>query len=506
MSSNKKYWKSVEELDVNSSIVDTLRNNEFVEEIPTDEFLGDKSSLSSSATTRRDFLKYVGFTTAAASLAACEGPVHKSIPYVLQPEQIIPGVADYYATTVFDGFDFANLLVKTREGRPIKIDNNTIAGANFVANARVHASILSLYDGLRLKEPKIAGKNATWTNVDADVKASLAEAKAKGSQVVLLTNTLASPSTEKLIGEFIAKNPTAKHIIYDAVSESEALDAFETVYGERALANYDFSKAALIVSVGADILGDWQGGNYSAGYAKGRIPQNGKMSRHYQLEANMTLSGATADKRVPMSTANQKQALVKIYNVITGAAVASSLDKEFDAVVTKAAQQLKAAGSKGVLVSGIQDKNAQLLVLAINQVLASEAFSTSGTRQIRKGSSEKVAQLIKDMNAGSVHTLIMSGVNPVYTLPNSKEFVAGLKKVKTSVAFSLKEDETASITTIAAAVPHYLEAWGDVSITKGSYALTQPTIRPLFNTKQFQAALLSFNGSAGNFYDDLKAN
>lgn len=506
MSSNKKYWKSVEELDVNSSIVDTLRNNEFVEEIPTDEFLGDKTSLSSSATTRRDFLKYVGFTTAAASLAACEGPVHKSIPYVLQPEQIIPGVADYYATSYFDGYDFANLLVKTREGRPIKIDNNTIAGANFVANARVHASILSLYDSMRLKEPKIAGKNATWSAVDANVKASLAEAKAKGGQVVVLTNTLASPSTEKLIAEFIALHPTAKHIVYDAVSESEALDAFQAVYGERALANYDFSKAALIVSVGADFLGDWQGGNYSAGYAKGRIPQNGKMSRHYQLEANMTLSGASADKRLPMSVANQKQALVKLYNVITGATVATSLDKEVDAEVTKVAQQLKAAGSKGVLVSGLQDKNAQLLVLAINQVLASEAFSTSGTRQIRKGSNQQVAQLVKDMNAGSVHTLIMSGVNPVYTLPNSNEFVAGLKKVKTSVAFSLKEDETASITTIAAAVPHYLESWGDVSITKGSYALTQPTIRPLFNTKQFQDALISFNGGSGNFYDYLKAN
>ena len=506
MSSNKKYWKSVEELDVNSSIVDTLRNNEFVEEIPTDEFLGDKSSLSSAATTRRDFLKYVGFTTAAASLAACEGPVHKSIPYVLQPEQIIPGVADYYATSYFDGYDFANLLVKTREGRPIKIDNNTIAGANFAANARVHASILSLYDSMRLKEPKIAGKNVTWSALDSNVKASLAEAKAKGGQVVVLTNTLASPSTEKLIAEFISLNPTAKHVVYDAVSESEALDAFQTVYGERALANYDFSKAALIVSVGADILGDWQGGNYSAGYAKGRIPQNGKMSRHYQLEANMTLSGASADKRLPMSVANQKQALVKLYNVITGGAVATSLDKEFDADVTKAAQQLKAAGSKGVLVSGIQDKNAQLLVLAINQALASEAFSTSGTRQIRKGSNQQVAQLVKDMNAGSVHTLIMSGVNPVYTLPNSKDFVAGLKKVKTSVVFSLKEDETASIASIAAAVPHYLESWGDVSITKGSYALTQPTIRPLFNTKQFQDALISFNGGAGNFYDYLKAN
>jgi len=221
MSSNKKYWKSVEELE-NSSIVEALRNNEFVEEIPTEEFLGNADALASSGTSRRDFLKYVGFSTAAVTLAACEGPVHKSIPYVLQPEQIIPGVADYYATTVFDGFDFENILVKTREGRPIKIENNTIAGAKFSANARIHASILGLYDSMRLKEPKLDGKNSSWSAVDLKIKSSLADAKAKGGQVVLLTNTLASPTTEKLIGEFIAKNPNSKQVVYDAFSSSDA--------------------------------------------------------------------------------------------------------------------------------------------------------------------------------------------------------------------------------------------------------------------------------------------
>ena len=504
MSSNKKYWKSVEELE-NGSIVEALRNNEFVEEIPTDEFLGNNEALASSSTSRRDFLKYVGFSTAAATLAACEGPVHKSIPYVLQPEQIIPGVADYYATSVFDGFDFANLLVKTREGRPIKIDNNTIAGAKFAANARIHASILSLYDNMRLKAPKIEAKDAEWSAVESKIKSSVAEAKANGKQVVLLTNTLASPSTEKLIADFIAANPNAKHVVYDAVSSSAALDAFETVYGERALVDYDFSKASLIVSVGADFLGDWQGGGFDAGYAQGRIPKNGKMSRHFQLEANMTLSGAAADKRLPMTVANQKQALVQIYNVITGSSVAVDLDAKLKAEVTKAAQQLKAAGSKGVLVSGIQDKNAQLLVIAINQVLASEAYTTVGTRQIRKGSDAQVAQLISDMKAGSVHALIMSGVNPVYTLADSASFVEGLKKVKTSVALSLKEDETASVATIAAPVPHYLESWGDLVLTKGTYSLTQPTIRPLFKTKQFQDVLMSLNGLTGSYYDYLKA-
>ena len=104
-----------------------------------------------------------------------------------------------------------------------------------------------------------------------------------------------------MIADFIAQNPNAKHVVYDAVSESAALDAFETVYGERALVDYDFSKANTIVSVGADFLGDWQGGGYDSGYAQGRIPQKGKMSKHYQFEANMTLSGAAADKRVPIS-------------------------------------------------------------------------------------------------------------------------------------------------------------------------------------------------------------
>ncbi|MCU0336670.1 MAG: TAT-variant-translocated molybdopterin oxidoreductase [Sediminibacterium sp.] len=505
MASNKKYWKSVEELNENSSIVETLRNNEFVEQIPVDEFLGDKDSLASGSTSRRDFLKYVGFSTAAASLAACEGPVVKSIPYVVQPEEIIPGVADYYATTIADGFDFANILIKSREGRPIKVENNNLEGSRTGANARVHASVLSLYDSLRLKKSKIAGKEAEWSEVNAKIKASLEDAKATGGQVVLLTNTMASPSTDALIAELQTKYPTVKHVVYDAVSDSNALDAFESVYGVRGLAGYDFSKADVIVSVGADILGDWQGGGYDAGYAKGRVPKNGKMSKHIQIEANMSLAGANADKRIPLTVAQQKQALVKIYNVVTGAAVGTSTIEKYEAEVMKAAQQLKAAAGKGVLVTGLDDVDAQLLVLAINTALSSEAFNPNATKLTRKGNAKAVAQLVTDMNAGSVHTLIMSGVNPVYTLANAKQFADGLKKVKLSVAFSMKEDETASLTTIAAAAPHYLESWGDVMMERGHYSIMQPTIRPLFDTKQLQDAILSWTENATSYYDYLKS-
>jgi molybdopterin-containing oxidoreductase family iron-sulfur binding subunit len=505
MASNKKYWKSVEELNENSSIVETLRNNEFVEPIPVEDFLGDKESLSSSSTTRRDFLKYVGFSTAAASLAACEGPVVKSIPYVVQPEEIIPGVADYYATTMADGFDFANILIKTREGRPIKVENNNLEGAKTGANARVHASVLSLYDSLRLKSPKIDGKEATWADVNAKVKSSLEDAKTKGGNVVVLTNTMASPSTDALIASLVAKYPTTKHVVYDAVSESNTLDAFQAVYGVRAMANYDFSKADVIVSVGADFLGDWQGGGFDAGYAQGRIPKKGMMSKHIQIEANMTLAGANADVRIPLNIAAQKQALVKIYNIITGAAVSTSKIEKYEEAVVKAAKQLKAAGNKGVFVTGLDDVNAQLIALAINNALQSEAFNPSDAILTRKGDAKAVTQLVTDMKAGKIHTLIMNGVNPVFTLAQSKDFVAALKSVKLSVSFSMKEDETSSLTTIAAAAPHYLESWGDVAITRSNYSIVQPTIHPLFNTKQFQEALLTWTDNTVAYFDYLKS-
>ncbi|MBQ4818708.1 TAT-variant-translocated molybdopterin oxidoreductase [Aquimarina sp. MMG016] len=503
MSSNKKYWKSVEELNENSSIVETLQQNEFVQEIPTDEFLGDKSSLESSSTTRRDFLKYVGFSTAAATLAACEGPVKKSIPYVVQPERIVPGVANYYATTIADGYDFASVLIKTREGRPIKVENNNLATSNGEANARVHASVLSLYDSARLQGPKRNGEDVSWEDLDKEVVAQLNNLR--GKELVLLTQTYASPSTSKLISEFKAKYQNVKHVVYDAVSYSEALDAYQMMYGERALADYDFAKVNTIVSVGADFLGDWQGGGYDGGYATGRIPKNGKMSKHIQFEANMSLAGANADKRVPVKPSEQKQILAALYAYVTGSGSKSSLTPELDAEVVKAAKQIQKAGSNAVVVSGIQDVDAQLVVLAINKHINSKAFNENTPRKIRQGDAKAVAQLVKDMNAGKVGGLLIAGVNPAYSLPNASEFKTGLEKVGISLAFSSHNDETTSLCNYVATTPHYLESWGDVEFKKGSYSLTQPTIRPLFNTRQFQDTLLKWNGNSSTYHDYIKS-
>ena len=504
MSSNKKYWKSVEELNENSSIVETLQQNEFVKEIPTDEFLGDKNSLESSKTTRRDFLKYVGFSTAAASLAACEGPVIKSIPYVVQPEEIVPGVANYYATTIANGFDFASVLVKTREGRPIKIENNTMATTNGGANARVNASVLDLYDSMRMQGPVKGDTYVSWEDLNAEVTNKLTALSGSGKQIVLLTQTFASPSTTKLIAEFKQKYGNVNHVVYDAISESAALDAYQAKYNERGLANYDFSKADTIVSIGADFLSDWQGGGFDSGYAAGRVPTNGKMSRHIQFESNMSLTGANADKRVPLTPSQQKLALAKLYSEVVGGSVSVDLPEHISTAISNAASQIKKAGSNAVVVTGIQDVNAQTVVLEINEYLNSKAFDPATPIKTRQGNDKAVNTLIADMKAGKVGAIIMSGVNPLYTLPNAADFAEGLAQTELSVTFSMKADETSTQTQYIAAAPHYLESWGDVELKKGHFALIQPTIRPLFDTKQFQDALLNWTGNTMSYHDYIK--
>jgi molybdopterin-containing oxidoreductase family iron-sulfur binding subunit len=419
MASNKKYWKSVEELNEDSAIVKSLRENEFVTEIPTDEFLGNKEALESSSTTRRDFLKYVGFSTAAATLAACDGPVVKSIPYVVLPDEIVPGIANYYASTMADGFDFASVLVKTREGRPIKIERNDLAENGGSVNARVQASVLSLYDKNRLTAPMVDGKEVGWPEFDTAMAQKMNEMT--GKDIVLLTQTFASPSTSKLIAEFTAKYPNVRHVVYDAVSCSGALDAFQNKYGTRALPDYDFSKADVIVSVGADFLGDWQGGSYSKKYAQGRIPKNGKMSRHIQFEANLTLTGGKADKRVPATPSQQKQ----ILNALTGGST-SGLPENIADAVNKAKAQLQKAGSRALLVTGLPDVASQTKALNFNA--SSEALDVAKPLLVRKGSDAEVMNVVNGVISGNIKGLITVGVDPVYSLPNGKEFAEAYKK------------------------------------------------------------------------------
>ena len=217
MKTTKKYWKGLAQLN-NEPIVDTLAQNEFVEELPVDKFLGDQENLSVTNSSRRDFLKFLGFTTAAATLAACETPVVKSIPYLVKPDEIIPGVANYYASTIYDGRDYASVLVKTREGRPIKIENNGTC-----SNSRVQASVLSLYDSARLNSPLKDNKEIDWKTVDSEIKEKLSQIK--DGKIVLLTSTILSPSTNEIINEFSTQYSNVEHIMIDSTSYDGILDA-----------------------------------------------------------------------------------------------------------------------------------------------------------------------------------------------------------------------------------------------------------------------------------------
>jgi molybdopterin-containing oxidoreductase family iron-sulfur binding subunit len=505
MASNKKYWRSVEELKSDSPIVEGLMQKEFVEEIPTDEFLGDKDNLSQSATTRRDFLKYVGFTTAAVTLASCEGPVVKSIPYVVKPNNIIPGVANYYASIISDGSDIANILVKVREGRPIKIEPNKMAQNWGATSARVQASVLSLYDNNRLRGPLASSEAVSWPDLDKKVIDTLESLKNTNEKIVILTGTTASPSTKKVIENFSQLYGNVSHVVYDALTESAALDAFETMYGLRALPIYKFEKASVIVSIGADFLGDWQGGQYSATYAKSRVPVDGKMSKHLQFESNLSLTGANADSRFPIKPSEQVYALINLYNAVTGNSLPSK-ETAADASIKKTAALLKQAGGKAVVVTGIQDKNAQLIANALNEFLKSEVYDITTPRFVKAGNDNDVTNLVADMAAGKVGALFIYNSNPSYSLANAEAFNEALKKVKLSVNCTMSNDETALQTQMVATTPHYLESWGDAQFQAGEYSLMQPTIKQLFDTRQFEDSMLIWMGENKTYYQFIKDN
>jgi len=505
MAENKKYWKGIDEL-VSSEVVDNSRNNEFPEELPTDEFLGNEEKLGQSSTSRRDFLKYVGFSTAAATLAACESPISESIPYVVTPEEVIPGVANYYATSYFDGYDYASVLVKTREGRPIKMENNKLAPINGGANARVHASVLNLYDATRLQKPMIDGQEAAWSDVDGAVKKGLDAAKTSGKKVVMLTSTVISPTAQKLINEFGGQYENFNHVSYDAFSYSGKLDALAAATGKRALPFYDFKKADVIVSFGADFLGDWIGQSVSADYASRRKP--GKdMSRHVQFETNMSLTGSSADKRYKIKPSQMGAALTALYNELSESPVSGG-KTHLSAEIKAVAKELRAAGRNGLVVSGTNNADIEAMTIAINNLLGNSGSTVDYSKRtyFRKGDDKAMDQLIADMNGGNVGAVLIDNLNLGYALSGNGKLASGMEKVATKVYFSEKMDETAKLCNIVCAKHNYLESWGDAKPADGVYSIMQPTIRPLFKTRQMEECLLKWSGNSSSYHKYLTKN
>ncbi|MGE0568488.1 MAG: TAT-variant-translocated molybdopterin oxidoreductase, partial [Bacteroidia bacterium] len=516
MSKSKKYWRGLPELN-NSPEFQESHKNEFSDPLPIDEFLSSNED-ESKGTSRRDFLKVMGFSTAAVALAACETPVNRSIPYVVKPEEVTPGVANFYASTFYDGHDYASILVKTREGRPIKIEGNDLSKISLGGtSARVQASVLSLYDGARLRGPLVKGKEATWAVADD----TAAKAISAGGEIRLLTSSIISPSTKAVIAQFKAKYPTVKQVVYDAVSYSALINANKNVHDKAVISSYDFSKANVIVGLACDFLGNWLNPiEFANQYSKGRkvSKDNPVMNRHYHFEANLSLTGANADYRYPVKASDIGKATLALFNQIasaTGNSKASGNDKISNAAATKgiesAAKELLANKGKSLVVSGINDEGIQTLVNGINKMLSNygATVDVENHYNLKQGNDKEFADLVADMAAGKVNTLLTYNCNPVYTASFLK-FQEAYKKVANKISFAQVLDETAALADVVCPDNHYLESWGDANPKRGHYSLQQPTINPIFSqprhegTRQFQDSLLKWSGVKSDYHTFLQ--
>lgn len=483
MASKKRYWRSVEELE-NSSLTEELAQNEFHEELPIDGFLEKADAMESSKTSRRDFLKFLGFSTAAATLAACEAPIVKSVPYVVKPDEITPGMPTFYATTMYDGYDYASVLVRTREGRPIRIEPRKDVEYFGGTNTRVQASVLSLYDSNRVQAPQINKKKATWEQIDVVVAKKLNSLA--GKKAVLLTPSLPSPSTKKLIQDFTNKYQSVEHVIFDAVDYSPALDASEEVFGKRVLPYYDISKTELVVSFAADFLNDWNGTDLEKEYAIAKKPGE-KMIRHIQVEANLSLTGSNADTRIPMKPTKINELLVDVYNGVVNDSASSEVGK-------KIVGELKVKGSKAVVFAD-GTKEAYVLAYLINQSLSSSAF-TGKEVTLKESNNKKFNTFVDDAKSGKVEALFIYDCDPVNKSSRGAELSEALKSIPLSVAMVENHTETSASVNVLAPVPNWLESWGDFSPMTGVYSLQQPTIQPIFKTRQLQDSLIKWTGEA----------
>lgn len=513
----KKYWKGLEELNNSPEFVQNAQN-EFAEQVPVDAFLSDTNLTENTGTNRRDFLKFLGFSVTAASLAACEAPVNKAIPYVVKPEEITPGVANWYASTFYDGNDYASIIVKTREGRPIKIEGNEISKVTMGGtSARVQASVLSLYDSSRLTGPTANGAPATWSDVDKEIGSKLGAIAAKGGAIRILSSTIISPSTKAVIADFSARYPSTKHVTYDAVSYSGIAKANQQTFGQAIIPSYHFNKAEVIVSVAADFLANWLSPiEYAKQYAKTRkvSKDHMKMSKHYHFESNLSLTGSNADEREPVKVSEQGKVVVNLYNavakIVGGASIASTA-LACDATIAKAAKELAENRGKSLVVSGSNDINVQLVVNAINQLLGNygKTIDVESPSYLHQGDDAAFADLVADMSKGKVDAIITYNTNPVYTAPASLKFADAYNKVKLKISFADRADETASLANYICPDHNFLESWNDYNPKKAHYSLAQPTITPLFatsnsGTRQAQKSLLLWAGVSSDYHSYIQ--
>lgn len=490
------YWTSIEDL----LSPENASKNEFKEE----------AHVSNTQFSRRDFLMASGYSVLGMTVAGCSRMRPQSlIGYLHNQSDIVPGVANWFASTCQGCSANCGTLVKTREGRPIKIEGNSdsVAGRGGLCSVG-HASVLSLYDSYRFHAPRIAGKESTWAELDQGVVTGLQGAVAAKKKITLLTASLASPTALAAIALFKQKFGNVEHVVYEGASRSAIADAFEFTHGHRGIPEINFESLHLLVSFDADFLGTWiDPVVYAKNYSAARDLEKGSMLRHIQVESWMSLSGSNADKRILVKPSEISQGLKHLTNYLAQRFARADIVEALATTskepiwVESIGRELMLKKDKVLLISGSNVLADQICINLCNEMLGADT-KTVKLIELPEQRIENDAQFerfIEDCEKGLVGAVVIAGPNPLYTYADPERFIKALAKVATKISLAQTPDETSGLCNLIAPDHHALESWADFANRKDFVSIGQPVIEPLFNTRQAWESLLVWSGDARKY-------
>ncbi|MGB3544318.1 MAG: hydrogenase, partial [Rubrivirga sp.] len=482
--------------------------------IANDEFLPGAVGDGDAGPSRRTFLKVMGASAALAGVTGCRRPVETILPYARKPEDVIPGIPNYYATAMPLGGVAFPVLVQSHEGRPTKIEGNPDHPISQGASgAFVQASVLQLYDPDRSRHVvSRSGDVAGRTDWEAFVAEASRLRLQGGQRVAVLAEPSASPTQDALRARFEAAYPGARWITLGAHLEDAQALGTQAALGQAARPLYRFENADVIVSLDADFVGAedanevWNSRQYAASR---RVDERGSMSRLYVVESTMTSTGGMADHRravkagaVPFVAA----AIARGLGVSAGsvAPVSDELGPFVEAIV----DDVRAANGRAAFVAGAtQPAEVHALAAALNGQFGGSTvqYLATGAAAVEPVGPQLVS-LVRDMAAGNVDMLLCLGTNPVYSLPAELGFEAALANVPTSIHHGLYRDETAQRATWHVPSAHYLERWGDGRAYDGTVSIIQPLISPLYRAAHSDLEVLNAlaTGRNNSGYDLLR--
>ena len=482
----KDYWRSLDQLS------DTPQFQKFLYSEFTESVLELKGSMN-----RRNFLTLMGASMAMAGLTACRKPVEKIVPYVKSPEEILPGIPQYYATTMPFGLHSYGMLVESHEGRPTKIEGNELHPSSLgKANSYMQAALLGLYDPDRSQKPRMNGNKKEWIDFEGFWKTKYSELKAKnGEGFAILSESFSSPTLHKLKQQFQREFPKAKWYTYEPVSYENVIEGLKLTTGSTYLQNYHFDKAKVILSLDSDFMKtDGENINNANRFIKGRNvkDKNSEMNRLYVVESNYSTTGGMADHRKSLPASQIEFLLYAFIKEIKnlGLAVPGShnievpANFEFDKKwITALAKDLMANKSNSLVISGkAQPKSVHALTFALNSALANNnnTITYLSPQFANFDSLNDITELSKALDAEQLETVVMLGGNPTYNAPANLKFSKALSKAKHSIHLSDTYDETSQNCEWHLPRTHFLESWGDACSVDGTLSVIQPLIEPLF--------------------------